>query len=612
MRKPLLLAFALALLLPLSMRAQVLADYTFSTGTDATLWVDMSSATTQPWTTTGDYGLTAVHNIGFAFPFGEATFTQYSVNSDGNLRLGSTLTGTSNYSTPFSSANASVNNPKINVFGCDGYAESTHYVKALNQGDSLLVVEICVGTYTSTTRSYNYKWQVHLHSNGNIEIVYPDAAGIPTTAPAVSRQCGLCVDATDGWTISTSHVATHFTNGTSTTIASGTWPDANRYYRFTRPVISCPATTTPSVVSVSTTEATLSWESMGSEGEWLVSLNGGEWTNVYDTSLTLDTLTGNTLYTFAVRALCGYDDTSSVRMTTFRTACVEISSLPYTYGFEDMNTGSSSTRPEIPCWTHLNNGTSYFGYPYVSSTTPHSGTRNLYWYGSTTTGTYGDYQVVVLPPVDTTIYPINTLRLKFWARPSSTSYYPVFLVGVMTDPNDVNTFTTVQTVNVQNVTDWQEFTVSFANYTGYGNHIAVRMNRPSSSYYAYTDDFTIETIPACPSIGDITASTSVGAALLTWTVQNDASGTPDSYTVTYDSVGSTGTPMSITTTDPIATLTGLVPSTSYKAYVTADCGSDGEGRMDSVSFTTGTFGCAVADPAVSNTIQIGNGTSTTY
>ncbi len=614
MRKPLLLAFALALLLPLSMRAQVLADYTFSTGTDSSLWVDMSSATTQPWTTTGDYGLTAVHNIGFAFPFGEATFTQYSVNSDGNLRLGSTLTGTSNYSTPFSSANASVNNPKINVFGCDGYAESTHYVKALNQGDSLLVVEICVGTYTSTTRSYNYKWQVHLHSNGNIEIVYPDAAGIPTTAPAVSRQCGLCVDATDGWTISASHVATHFTNGTSTTIASGTWPDANRYYRFTRPVISCPATTTPSVVSVSTTEATLSWESMGSEGEWLVSLNGGEWTNVYDTSLTLDTLTGNTLYTFAVRALCGYDDTSSVRMTTFRTACMEISSLPYTYGFEDMNTGSSSTRPEIPCWTHLNNGTSYFGYPYVSSTTPHSGTRNLYWYGSTTTGTYGDYQVVVLPPVDTTIYPINTLRLKFWARPSSTSYYPVFRVGVMTNPTDVSTFQQVATVNVQNVTSWQDFSVMFGNFTGSGNYIAVRLDRPTSSYYVYTDDFTLEEAPTCAPIESHQVVATAGSARITWDIEQGFATDPQGYEVSYSLVSDPSSATTVTTTDRMLTLTGLDADSAYAVSIRSDCGTSYSPAY-TFNFTTRALPCLTWDDSnagPADTLSVGTpGTSTT-
>ena len=226
-----LLMLLAALMVPWATKAQNLADYTFSTGTDATLWVDMSSAT-QILTPTGSDGLaSAVQTIGFTFPFGEETYTQYSVNTDGNMRLGPTATGTTNYTTPFSSANANVNNPKINAFGCDGYgASNTHYVKSLLVDDTMLVVEFCMGTYTNSTRNMLYKWQVQLHSNGNIAIVFPGASGIPATAPATAHQCGLCVNSADGWIITSSNnTATVFTAGTTTTNASGTWFDANRY-----------------------------------------------------------------------------------------------------------------------------------------------------------------------------------------------------------------------------------------------------------------------------------------------------------------------------------------------------------------------------------------------
>ena len=849
-----------ALVVPWASEAQTLGEYTFSTGTDATLWVDMSSATVLPWTTSGDYGLTGVHNIGFNFPFAEDVYTQYSVNADGNLKLGGTVTGTSNYSSPFSSTNANSNNPKINVFGCDGYAESTHYVKALTRGDTLLVVEICVGTFTSTTRSNLYKWQVQLHVNGNIDIVYPSAAGIPGTAPAVSRQCGLCVNASDGWTISASHVATHFTAGTSTTIATGTWPDANRYYRFVRPVISCPAPMNLQA-SASQTEATISWTPAGTESEWEVTVNGTP-TIVYDTFLTLTTLAPNTNYEYTVRAICGTDDTSNVRSGSFRTPCVAlsqlpysndfeddpyylsgttsyaealpncwarindatgtynyypyltttanyvhsgsvgmywyhststtyanneyailppvdldvydmsdlilafyakttstsyhpqpivgvmtdptdattftpvytfsateittdwqlfsvsfanytdtgayiaikwprpsstcymgiddifltddwcnvpmnveataaldaltvswspnggtsftvfcgndtvtgitdtfytfqnllsstlynigvstectssssmfitssartlcglISSLPYSYGFEDMATGSSTVRPDIPCWEHLNNGSSYFGYPYASSTSPHSGTRNLYWYLSTTTGTYGDYELVVLPEVDTNIYPINTLQLSFWVRPTQTSYNCVFQVGVMTDPTNVSTFQQVQSFTVTGTTTWQQLTAFLGNYTGSGSYIAVRANRPSSSWYAYTDDFVIDLMPTCPGITDLAAVTTTSSALLTWNYQ-DGFSQPDGYSITYDTLGSTGTPMTATSTNNYITLTGLTTGATYKVVVRADCGAGDLGLADSITFT-------VSMPTF---IQVGNGTSTNY
>ena len=189
MRKMYKFLLLLAVLLaPWATRAQDLADYSFSTGTDASKWVDMSSAT-QILSPSGNDGLaSSVQSIGFSFPFGEDSYTQFSVNTDGNLRLGSTVTGTSYYSTPFSSSYSNYNNPKINAFGCDGYGVSgSHYVKSLLVDDSIRVVEFCMGTYTSSTRNNLYKWQIHLYSNGNIEIVFPDSANMPAANPGTSH-----------------------------------------------------------------------------------------------------------------------------------------------------------------------------------------------------------------------------------------------------------------------------------------------------------------------------------------------------------------------------------------------------------------------------------------
>ena len=122
MKKNLLIAFALALLVPLATNAQSLGTYTFSTGNDATKWITVPA--TQPSLIAagaGDYGVSTVHDIGFAFPFATGVYTKFSVNADGNLRFGNTVTGTNNYTTPFSTTNASANAPKINPMGCDGF-----------------------------------------------------------------------------------------------------------------------------------------------------------------------------------------------------------------------------------------------------------------------------------------------------------------------------------------------------------------------------------------------------------------------------------------------------------------------------------------------------------
>jgi hypothetical protein len=91
-----------------------------------------------------------------------------------------------------------------------------------------------------------------------------------------------------------------------------------------------------------------------------------------------------------------------------------------------------------------------------------------------------------------------------------------------------------------------------------------------------------------------------------------APGTPSSYVVTYNTTSPAGTPTTMTVTENAVTLTGLTPSTSYKAYVYADCDSDGTGRVDSITFSTTSLGCAIPDTTLTDTLQIGSGTTTTY
>ena len=206
-KKLLLLA---ALIVPWATQAQTqtLSNYAFTTGLDSSKWVNMASAT-QILTCTGNDGAaSAVVNIGFSFPFADTAYTQYSVNTDGNLRLGGTVTGTTNYTTPFGSSTANQNNPKINAFGCDGYGTASHYVKALKQelssGDTMLVVEqalaisfingryISIPTATSTSSSPEPRAYLPLlpplHTNADSASAAPTdgSSSPPPTPPPIS------------------------------------------------------------------------------------------------------------------------------------------------------------------------------------------------------------------------------------------------------------------------------------------------------------------------------------------------------------------------------------------------------------------------------------------
>ena len=263
-------------------------------------------------------------------------------------------------------------------------------------------------------------------------------------------------------------------------------------------MLSCFAPTNLAVSNLQPDGCTVTWTAGGSESAWEVSVNDSVF-EVSDTTTDLTELANNTTYTVKVRAICGADDTSFWTTTSFITPCAYVDSLPYTTSFESATTGSSTSfNFGEACWL-LNTDATQYAYVYVSSssTYAHSGGKGVYWYRTTTTGSYGTYQCLVLPGVDVETYPINTLQLKFWAKASSDSYHPVFQVGVMSNPSDINTFEPVGTVNVEGTT-WTEYETMLGAYSGNGNFVAIRANLPASGWYAYLDDVTLEPMPECP------------------------------------------------------------------------------------------------------------------
>ena len=619
-----LLFIVLMIAVPWVSQAQSLGMYTYSTGVDTTKWIDMSSAT-QILTPSNSDGLaSAVQNIGFSFDFGEGSYTQYSVNTDGNLRLGSTVTGTSNYTTPFTSNNSNVNNPKINAFGCDGYGVTgVHYVKAQNtvnaDYDSLLVVEFCTGTFNSTTRNELYKWQVHLYPSGNIEIVYGVA---PAAAPNVARQPGLCVDVSDGWTIDASNVATHFTSGvSSTTIALGSWPTEGRYCSFARPVTTCPRPTSLTVSNLTATSFDIQWTDTPDATTWLMSVAAGsdEATvmEVYDTLYSFTSLTPNTPYTVSVARLCGSGDTSFWRTVDVRTACSSISTLPYFNDFENepyYQSNTTSYADAFPhCWTRINDASgTYNYYPYINTTSTYliHGGKSMYWYHTTTT-TYADNEYAVLPPIDTDVFDISDLTLSFYAKTTATaSPWPLFIVGVMTDATDATTFVPVDTITLTSTA--MMYVVNFANYTGAGNYIAIRCPRTTAARYCSLDDVYL-TNAWCDIPTDVTASSSTDEITISWNPNGGSSFTVVLGTDTVSNVN-----------DSSYTFTNLTANTAYSYSVATECSSSLSSFMggnirtacmfiDSLPYTYGfedlATGSSTVRPEIPCWNHINNGTS---
>ena len=582
--KKILFMTLMLLTLGISGFAQSLADYIMTTGTDATKWQTLTT-TTNLITSTGDGVASSVQNIGFSFNFGGTDYTQFSVNSDGNLRFGPTVTGTANYSSPFSASNAGINAPKINMLGCDGYLTDSGYVHHEVIGTApnrVCVVEFATSTYNSTSRPSLLRWQVQLFEGSNdIQIVFASTA--PPILPNVARQPGMSSDASNVILLNNTHEAIFYNVGQSgTTCPTGTWPNVNRYYLFQLTSCLTPSQLTCTAVSIS--DMTISWQNPNAGASSILEYKtaNGTWDDdavtVYptDTFYYINNLTDNTVYNIRVQADCGSEQSNWTYLTV-HTPCSELSTLPYFQNFdavEGATTTSVATTNLPDCWSNLNAGssTSYSGYPivYNNSTYAASGNNAMRFYTYTTSGTYDD-QIAVMPAIDITLFPINTLQLEFDARLISASYSFTLTVGVLTNPTDQSTFVPVDTINVPSTT-YQHFEIPFSNYTGNGKYIALMAQQPTTSYNeGYVDNILLNVIPACDKPTNVTASNATTSSIdVTWT----ENGTATSWVVEY---GPTGFALGTGTTETVSsmpvTLFNLNHSTGYDIYVRSDCGT---------------------------------------
>ncbi|MBP5541521.1 MAG: fibronectin type III domain-containing protein, partial [Bacteroidales bacterium] len=527
--------------------------------------------------------------------------------------------GTSSMGYPYIGSSSSYNHTTNGTKGLYWYGSTT----TGTYGDYYYIVLPPLDTLTNPANSVRVKFWAKASGTSYHPIVRVGVMTDPTdvtTFQPVNANVAINPGSSTAWSEFTVDFSS-FT-GSGDYIAIGALRPSSLWYMYmdditVEAIPDCPDVTNFTATNITPSGATLDWTENGTASYWEIEYGpqgfirgNGTTEYVYSLPHTITGLTPNTEYTVYVTPECS--GTAPVDMFGFRTECGALTTLPYTYGFEGLNTGSSDQHPFIPCWHHLNNGTSYFGYPYITSTY-HTGSRSLYWYMTTTTGTYGDYAIVVLPAVDTNIYPIRDLQLKFWGRSSSTSYYPVFQVGVMTDPNDATTFSQMGVVNVGNSTQWEEYTVGLGNYTGNGEYVALRATRTGSSWYAYTDDFTLEQAPLCPPITNISVN-QVGTtgALVSWTPQAGIAGVPTNYEIEVTPTTPGSTALSFTSTENRLFITGLTHSTGYSMVVRAFCDADGYGTWSSpVTFTTVGPACLVPDLTTSVTREFSNGTTQT-
>ena len=320
---------------------------------------------------------------------------------------------------------------------------------------------------------------------------------------------------------------------------------------------------------------------------------------ISDTTFVIDELQSGTNYYIWVSTDCSSSQSAWVPFTPCATACTPYlhDSLPLVQNFNTWASGSAFTTAIDPCWKRFTNYSS--NVPYVN-TTGHTG-NSLYFYKGGTSY----YGYIVLPMFEDSI---NTLQMKFWMMKSNTSYSNNVLVGVMTNPYDINTFRTVADVSPENVGTWEEMYITFANYEGQGRYIALMAPQAASYSYSYIDDIEVSNIPPCALPMRLNVSNvRSNSAFVSWQPMRGTEGYPLGYEIEIVEAGQS--PIVEEIDNAYYMMSNLSLNTNYSVRVRALCeNSSTSDWTDYVSFTTQL--CHAVDISEQDTIFVGDSTST--
>ena len=257
-------------------------------------------------------------------------------------------------------------------------------------------------------------------------------------------------------------------------------------------------------------------------------------------------------------------------VVTYADSC-GIFALPFFEGFESVSSGL----PE--CYDKNNANSSY---PTVNNYYPYQG-NSIYTYNYMYGENANEVPCLILPKVDNQIN-ISELMVQFYGRANSADGY--FVVGVMSNPTDMSTFTSVQAINPTNTSGtYQQYTAYLGNYDGEGHYIAIKM--PVNAYCLLgIDNLTVDYAPLCSPVTGLSTSDIFGSnATLTW--NPTTVGEVSEYNIyVYDNVAETE--VTYTTTETSYLLTDLNELTSYTVGVFTSCTNGQTSDTMFVSFMT--------------------------
>lgn len=309
-----------------------------------------------------------------------------------------------------------------------------------------------------------------------------------------------------------------------------------------------------------------------------------------NTNVSLSGLQPATRYQARVKALCSDGNESMWSPTCdFATACEMLtvtSDEPWLEDFESVPGSGASQSPLGVCWSSLISPDGY-STPSVLCGAPdmaHSGNNTLIL-----SGDVSEVNMVLLPEFTNDL---NTLRLGFFGITTENSAVAAgrFELGYVTDPEDPNSFVTLENVVAKDSSLSFSHSVYYGPFDFYGNvssdavRMAIKLTSTSWNTSWYLDDFTVSLIPKCAAPSRLSLkSLTNGTAQLYWAGWDD-----QTYDILYWVEGSTDTTVvtGVSYSDNGYVLEGLASLTRYGWMVRANCG-DGSSMLSSVkTFTT--------------------------
>ena len=351
---------------------------------------------------------------------------------------------------------------------------------------------------------------------------------------------------------------------------------------------SCPRPRFPKVLSVSTADALLKWNTGGANNHQLryKKVNANNWNVVsaLNTQFLLTALDPNTKYRWEVRDSCSSTDKSVwVKGPSFFTSC-SIFTAPYTNSFSNNQwQGPSSFRPSGQIgncftrfeddndgyfWTGARSGFDHFAF--TGPQTDHTGGSSGYLFARANSAT-SDTANIELPPVF--LGQLLSPEFSFWYHMYGNSIGGLNVYARSPGGSDtlISSFTGAQQ---SGGAAWLKNTTSLSTFLGDTVVITLQAIKASgSSFFTYSsaiciDDIAFEGTLNCPAPTLLTASSiTTNTATLTW------QGTSSISIIEYGPTGFTlGTGQLINPATSPYTLTSLIPNTSYSVFVRDSCG----------------------------------------